>query len=200
MNQIRTPSGPALPRSRLPLVALALIAGVILAVTLSRNLADDPSPGPAQPAVQTPQADPGLPPAAARSSSRAGATKMDPQTLEQVRLKEERQALAEHGAFARQYSAERVDAQWAGAKEAELMAASKSDQISQLGAEPQKLTIDCRRSMCLTQADFASRTLAEDWMTWFLLNAGEGMSKSTFEYSMQPDGTARINVYGLARK
>jgi len=81
-----------------------------------------------------------------------------------------------------------------------MLAASKSIQIEQLHAEPQSLDVDCKTSMCRIQADFASESLANDWLTLFATNLGSEMPEASFQHSTNPDGTHRVLVYGLSRK
>jgi len=120
--------------------------------------------------------------------------------MEKAEIESQRQAQVQHQAFASRYAGEHVDAAWAGRKEATMLAATKSDQITLLHAEPRDLDINCKTSMCRIQADFATRGLAMDWFTLFSINVGGEMPNSTFQYSANPDGSWRVTIYGLSRK
>ena len=103
-------------------------------------------------------------------------------------------------AFAARYTNEPVDAAWAGAKEAELMGLGVSDQIRQLGAEPQNMAVDCKSSMCRITGDFATMSTGDDWVTLYMNNVGDKLPMASYKYVQNPDGTVTINVYAVGRK
>lgn len=183
----------------LPVMVLVLVAGVILGITFRR------SKGSAAP-VTTPVASRPSLAAAAPLSVAESSTNPKPlgnmadmaQSMNGARVDSDREARRQLDAYASRYSGEKVDAGWAGTTEAKLLAASKSEQITQLNAEPQQLDIDCKASMCRIQADFSNRSSADDWFTLFSMN-GSDIPSTFFKYSINPDGSTRMTVYGLVR-
>ena len=185
-------------------MGLVLIAGVILGVTFSRSrVSHTPS---AIPTASQASAD--APTPSPRAPARLDASQVSTQSsgdndlhnMEKAGIESQRQAQSQHQAFANRYAEEPVDASWAGRKEATMLAASKSGQITLIHAEPKDLDIDCKTSLCRIQADFATRGLAMDWFTLFSTNVGGEMPNSTFKYSTNPDGSWRVTIYGLSRK
>ena len=182
-------------------VALAFI-GLILAVTLFRGWRHDA--GVAVPVAEVPVAADTTRVEASARPTKAGRGARDSnldnrqQNMEEVQKEAQRKAESQHLAFAARFAAEQVDARWAAAQQADILAASKAGQIAQLQAQPKQIDIDCKSSTCRVEADFARRSVAEDWLTLFLMNMGGGMANATYEYSTNPDGSARLTVYGVS--
>jgi hypothetical protein len=99
-----------------------------------------------------------------------------------------------------QYQSEKVDAQWASAKEQRLQSLSTTAEMTSLNAIPTDMQVDCRSSVCRITATFRSRVAAEDWFTLYALNVGAEMPNASFESHVNPDGTVGVQVHGLARK
>ena len=185
------------------LVGLAVIVVIALAM-LFKRAGNETAPA-ATPSVQQDSAQ------AARPGIRRG-THVPGQPMPMEQLREQRQKAAEQrkevqqrvdrtqAAFAARYANEPVDAAWAGAKEAELMTLGVSDQIRQLGAEPQNMAVDCKSSMCRITGDFASTSTGDDWFTLYMNNVGAKVPVASYKYVRNPDGTVSINVYALGRK
>lgn len=194
----RTPAGSAAPRLFPALVLIAILA-VILGVTyLTGAGRRDVAP------VQATSAG-GVADVVAGEPLQGPVVKAPPELNDasltgrmQAMERESERVRARHQEYARRYSEERADASWAGPHEARMLDASRSDQIAQLQAEPQALDIDCKASMCRVVADFATRSVAEDWFTLFSIG-GSGMPTASYEHSFNPDGTARVTIYGLMR-
>jgi hypothetical protein len=102
--------------------------------------------------------------------------------------------------FASRYGSEPVDAAWATAKQAELTDLSVSQQIRELGVEPENMAVDCKSTMCRVTADFASTSAGDDWFTLYMANVGAKVPVASYKYIQNPDGTVTINLYALGRK
>jgi hypothetical protein len=97
------------------------------------------------------------------------------------------------------YISEHPDPRWAMAKEQTLSGLSTSTQIDELGARPLDFSASCRTSVCRIHADFLTRRAAEDWFTLYTLNAGAEMPNVSVHTLANPDGSVRLELYGLAR-
>lgn len=97
------------------------------------------------------------------------------------------------------YDGEGVDHAWATAKQSELMAFRTSQQIEAIGAQADNLAINCRTSVCRIDADFSSRSEAEDWTTLYLTGAGSRIPNASTRVVPNTDGTFHLEIYGLAR-
>lgn len=184
-------------------MVLVLIAGVILGVSLSRNRVSQTPPvfpATSQAPADVPTPSHLIPRLAPSERSLHSSGDQDLQNMEKSEIESQRHSQTQYQLFASRYAGEHADPAWAGHKEAAMLAASKSDQITQLHAEPQSLDISCKTSMCRIEANFATRGLALDWFTLFSINVGGEMPNSTFQYSTNQDGSWRITVYGLSRK
>lgn len=183
------------------LVAVAII-GLIVAVTLFRGWRQDAEAG--APVAEAPAAAKTIKtqtrPRAAKASQVVNTSDPDDwqQNREEATKEAQRKAENQHRALAARFAAEQVDARWAAAQQADILAASKAGQIAQLQAQPKQIDIDCKSSTCRIEADFPRRSVAEDWLTLFLMNMGTGMANATYEYSTNPDGSARLTVYGVS--
>jgi hypothetical protein len=99
----------------------------------------------------------------------------------------------------RQYQMERVDGKWALPKEQTLERLSTSPQIDELDAEPTAMTVQCRTSVCHVVATFPNNRAADDWFSLYPMNVGMEMPNISQQRSTNPDGTVRVELYGLAR-
>lgn len=185
------------------LVGLAVIVVIALAM-LFKRAGNETGSAARQPEQQVS--------AQAVPDPRRGGTRAAGQPLPAADLRAQREKAAENrkrvqqqvdrtqAAFAARYENEPVDAAWAGAKEAELMELSVSDQIRQLGAEPQNMSVDCKSSMCRITGDFANSSTGDDWFTLYMNNVGAKVPVASYKYVRNPDGTVTINVYAMGRK
>jgi hypothetical protein len=98
------------------------------------------------------------------------------------------------------YEGETLDSSWALAKQAELAGFGTSQQIEDIHAEPKNLAIDCRRTVCRINADFGNRSIAQDWAMLYLTGAGSRLANASLETIPNPDGSFRMEIYGLARQ
>jgi hypothetical protein len=170
----------------------------ILAVTAIRFAG--PAGDAIEPAATSAPSSAGTTVAAAQASTTADEAASDwAARVEVERLRAESNARAERNAFVQRYENESVDPPWSAVKEATLLRASTSTQITELGAEPGNLGIDCKSSVCRVTADFSNSSLAEDWVTLFMLNAGSEMPRAVFDYSNNPDRSVHVVILGYSR-
>ncbi len=94
---------------------------------------------------------------------------------------------------------ERVDAAWAGVHESKLSGIAGSDAIAGTRIQPRDSDISCKSRTCLVQANFASRSEAEDWTLLFMSSVGDALPTSVVTTNQNPDGSARVEIYGTAR-
>jgi len=94
---------------------------------------------------------------------------------------------------------ERVDAAWAGAHESRLSGIAASDAIAGTRIQPRDSDISCKARTCLIQANFASRSEAEDWALLFMSSVGDALPTSVVTTNQNPDGSGRVEIYGTAR-
>lgn len=204
MNQTPTEARPP-SRWKLPVVALVVVVALILGVTVLRRTPNIVTAAPVTGQDSIVDTRP-APMASVSAQGIANDTlgKMDSSSANllngQDRARVKAEAEARQRAYAAQYAQESVDASWASAKEAKMLEASKSGEISQLNAEPGDLNIDCKTSLCKIQANFASHGQAEDWLTLFSTTLGGEMPKASFQYLSNPDGTTEVVIYGVSRK
>lgn len=98
-----------------------------------------------------------------------------------------------------QYQSERVQGSWAVAMEQTLERLSTTPQIEELNAKPTSIDVNCRTSVCRITAEFPSKLAADDWFTLYSLNAGPQMPNVSYNQTFNPDGTAHVEIFGLAR-
>lgn len=106
---------------------------------------------------------------------------------------------AGHDKLLSQYQNERVDARWAHDREQSLVSHSVSPQIQDLKVEPKNMTVHCRSTTCAIGADFATRGAADDWLTLYATNPGTDLFNLSSQVTANADGTAHIQIYGLAK-
>lgn len=107
---------------------------------------------------------------------------------------------AGHDMLFSQYQSERVDAHWAHEREQSLVAHSISPQIQDLKVEPKNMTVHCRSTTCAIAADFPTRGAADDWLTLYATNTGTNLFNLSSQVTANPDGSAHIQIYGLAKQ
>ncbi len=106
---------------------------------------------------------------------------------------------AGHNKLLSQYQNEKVDAQWARTREQSLVSHSVSPQIQDLKVEPKNMTVHCRSTTCAITADFATRGAADDWLTLYATNPGTNLYNLSSQVTPNADGSAHIQIYGLAK-
>ena len=107
---------------------------------------------------------------------------------------------AGHNKLLSQYQNEKVDAQWAHVREQSLVSHSVSQQIQDLKVEPKNMTVHCRSTTCAITADFATRGAADDWLTLYATNTGTNLYSISSQVTANADGSAHIQIYGLAKQ
>lgn len=103
-------------------------------------------------------------------------------------------------ALASQFQSEKTDAAWAPSKQRALAGLSSSDQIKQLNADISNLSVDCKTHVCRITGDFPNMTAGDDWFTLYMNNVAGEVTYASYKYVPQPDGSVRIEVYGVGRK
>lgn len=189
-------------KPRWPLLAVALAILVILGLTVGRRLPEDADRGTPVAAVPV---DPPMP-AQPHARSRPIPARV-PFSLEQRRERrkaaedaQERKGRDFHQTLAARYAAEPVDAAWASAKEAKLLAASTSDEIRRSNAVPGNYRASCRSTVCRIGADFPNRGAVQDWLTLFSTGVGGELPNEAYVVTTNPDGSVHLDIMGLARK
>lgn len=100
-------------------------------------------------------------------------------------------------ALAAEFDAERIDPRWSAATEAALQRIGSSDAILSIEARPpERQVVDCRRTRCRMEFDFADRADAEDWTLAYLTSLGGTLPRSQYFVSSAPGGRTRITLYG----
>lgn len=98
---------------------------------------------------------------------------------------------------ATQFQAESVDPRWSASTEAALRRIGSSDAILSIEARPpDRQVIDCRRTRCRMEFDFADSADAEDWTLAYLTSLGGTLSRSQYFVSKGPTGRTLITLYG----
>jgi hypothetical protein len=179
-----------------PFLAGAIVMGVLVGVAAWRLQAGATKPDADRSAAPEAEATIVVDPA----PSRALPTLTDPAAEAAALEAATKVAEAGEQKLRTRYQTEAIDANWAASKQQALEGLSVSPQIEQVKAQPLAMVANCRTTVCLIDADFPSRTAAEDWFTLYTLNAGGQMSQSSSRNSMNPDGTVHLQIYGLARQ
>ena len=94
---------------------------------------------------------------------------------------------------------ERVDAAWAGVHESRLSGIAGAEAIAGTGIQPRDSDISCKARTCRIQADFASRSEAEDWALMFMSSVGDTLPSSVVTTTPNFDGSTTVEIYGTAR-
>lgn len=188
--------------SRWPLLAALLVVLVILGVTVGRRWPADADRhlSATSTRVEAPK------PAQARANPRSASVRVSfsPEQRRERRkaqqAQQERAGRGLHQALATRYASEPVDAAWAGAKEAKLLAASTSDEIRRSNAVPENYRATCRSTVCRIGADFRDRGAVQDWLTLFSTGVGGELPNEAYIVTNNPDGSIHLEIMGLARK
>ena len=179
------------------LSVILLIVGVTIASRgRSMPAGDSIAPAPAMQAPATRAAEPARGPRASVQISMAERR----ERRKAMQAEQERKGRAFHAALAERYASEPVDAAWASAKEAKLLAASVSDEIRRVDAVPGNYRASCHSSVCKVSADFPNRGAVQDWLTLFSTGVGGELPNESYVVSQNPDGGFHLEIMGLARK
>ena len=201
MNGKPAPRGRG-PKPSWPLLAGILVVLVILGVTIGRRLLADADrhESAAAPPLETPASVQ----AQARSRPAPARVPFSPELRRERRkaaqAAQERKGRELHQALASRYAGEPVDAAWASAKEAKLLAASASDEIRRSNAVPENYRASCRSSVCRIGADFPNRGAVQDWLTLFSTAVGSELPNEAYVVTSNQDGSVHLDIMGLARK
>ena len=199
MNAKPAPQGHG-TKPRWPLFAGLLVVLVILGVTIGRRLLADRHESAVAARMETPvpvQAQARFRPAQARVPF---SPEQRRERRKAAQAAQERKGRGLHQALATRYAGEPVDAAWASAKEAKLLAASSSDEIRRSNAVPENYRANCRSTVCRIGADFPNRGAAQDWLTLFSTGVGSELPNEAYIVTNNPDGSVHLEIMGLARK
>ena len=200
-------------RTRLPWVLLALVVMVIAGVTLYRQFRS-PSTAPA-PAQAVESTDRGIAVGrlspeqiralARRSPGMSGqATAMDAAAMMEKRKRmaaaNQERIQKRNVAMVETFAAEKPDPAWAGAHERGLASLQDSDPMRDAGAKARNFQAECRSSMCRIQGDFPDAGMASDWLQLYMAGVGDQLPVATAHQIRNPDGSVRIEIYGVGRK
>lgn len=205
-------SAAASRRRALPWILLGSVALVIAGVTLYRVYApgppDDPSSTAGEAVARAPvrRLTPGQVRALAQRSPGIGgpstAADMAAMAEKRKRMAEATQARIRqrNTQMAERFSAEKTDPAWSGAHERELMSLQDAGPMRDAGIKPADLHAECRSSMCRIQGDFPDAGAASDWLQLYMASVGDRLPVATVHQVRNPDGSMRVEIYGIGRK
>lgn len=186
------------------LALLTFAAGVIVGITFWRMRATPTaveSEPPAQAVVVAPL------------GSRPGAHPPLPASPEEMRARTQarrarqradidRVVVAGRNKIVSRYEVESVDSVWANATRQDLMKPeyTVSDQIRAIHAEPSNLSVDCRSTTCLIEADFPDGSTADDWSSLYLPGVGARLPTASLNKSDNADGSVHLRIYATAAR
>lgn len=201
-------------RSRLPWALLALIVAMIAGVTLYRQFQS--APARVDSAVPAPNPDGGkavfgrMSPEQLRGLALRSPGQSAPMTVEDMagvmekrkRMVEATQAInrERNAAMAIRFASEKVDPAWSGVHEQDLASLQGSNPMQDAGVKAANFQAECRSTMCRIQADFPSRSMANDWLQLYMGSVGDRLPMATAHQATNPDGSVRIEIYGVGRK
>lgn len=200
-------------RSPLPWVLLVLVVAVIAGVTLYRQYRS--SQATANPSQSVGSDDravtaKGLSPEEIRALARRSqgmSSQATARNMGEMLEKRKRMAAAtqervrkRNAAMAGRFAAEKPDPAWANAHERDLVSLQDSDPMRDAGAKATNLQADCRSTMCRVQADFPDAGAAANWLQLYMGGVGDSLPVATAHQIVNPDGSVRVEIYGVARK
>ena len=200
-------------RSRTPWVLLALVVALIAGVTLYRQFRASHAPAASAAATDSPGRRAGARHLSAeemRALARRSPGATGPATAQDMaEMMRKRARLAEasqtriqqrNADMAGRFSAERPDPAWSGAHEKDLASLQDSGPMRDAGAKVANFQAECRSSMCRIQGDFPDSGMAADWLQLFMASVGDRLPVATAHQIRNPDGSVRVEIYGLGRK
>lgn len=201
-------------RSRLPWVLLGLVVAVIAGVTLYRQFH---STAELSPPAETTSGDSTRRPSlgrltpdemralASRSPGRTGpATARD-----MAAMMEKRKQMAEatqarirkrNADMSGRFSAEKTDPKWSSAHAQELGSLQDTGPMQDAGTKVANFQAECRSTMCRIQGDFPNAGMAADWLQLYMGSVGDRLPVATAHQIRNPDGSVRVEIYGVGRK
>lgn len=198
-------------KKRLPIVIAAAVVVALLAVTIVMRNRTPPVPGDEQAtkAGTATAANDDLVAGNAPRGSRTRLSRTREDAMREAReLSQRRSASKTRSAeraealktrVAAQFGAEKVDPAWAPGKESSLQDISKLPQIASNIAEPLRVNVDCRSSMCRIESSFKRSGDAEDWTMLYMASVGSSLPNAVVSRVQNPDGTTSVQIYGKAR-
>jgi hypothetical protein len=185
------------------IVFAAIVAAVVFGITWAAGPSHAPTATPLAIDNVVPLAAPAQPSASRRLPMRAPDPRLSAVATRQ-RLLGRSAAVSASIATGRQklaarYGSEQVDAAWAQRKEKVLASANDAPQIVGVDAKPLSFSSQCRSTVCLIGADFATTLAADDWVSLYTLVVGPEVSRAAVQRSENPDGTVHLQMYATAR-
>ncbi|GAA5008686.1 hypothetical protein GCM10025793_19050 [Lysobacter lycopersici] len=105
-----------------------------------------------------------------------------------------------NAAMATGFASEKVDPAWSGVHEKSLASLQDSGPMHDAGAKVENFQAECRSSMCRIQGDFPDAGMASDWLQLYMSSVGDRLPVATAHQIRNPDGSVRIEIYGVGRK
>jgi hypothetical protein len=105
-----------------------------------------------------------------------------------------------NAAMVGRFAAERPDPAWSSSHEKALASLQDSDPMRDAGARAANLQIDCRSTMCRIQGDFPDAGAAANWLQLYMSGVGDQLPVATAHQVTNPDGSVRVEIYGIGRK
>jgi len=188
------------PRTIWPMLAGLLVIVLIVGVTIAWRQRPAPPAGDSVVTAHETSTSQATPPASGSRARPRFSLAERRERRKAAQAEQERKGRAFRDTLAARYATEPVDAAWASAKEAKLLAASASDEIRRIGAVPGNYRASCRSTVCRIGADFPNRGAVQDWLTLFSTGVGGELPNEAYVVSQNPDGSFHLEVMGLARK
>lgn len=199
-------------RSRLPWALLVLVVMVIAGVTLYRQFRPPPATENPSRSVESTGRE-----ATARLSAeeiralarRSPGVSGQATARDMAEMMEKRKRMAassqeriqkRNAAMVGRFAAEKPDPSWSNAHEKDLAALQDSDPMRDAGAKAGNFQADCRSTMCRVQADFPDAGAAADWLQLYMGSVGDRLPVATAHQVTNPDGSVRVEIYGVGRK
>lgn len=105
---------------------------------------------------------------------------------------------AQFSEFERRFRNDGRDAAWSYATEQKLLDAAADPALTALGM-PTSFHTDCSTHMCKTTMDFASRSVADDWLQFYPVGMGEEIGSVDTMQTVDPSGAIRVVIFGARR-
>jgi len=200
-------------RSRLPWVLLALVVMVIAGVTLYRQFRSQSTTASHSQSVESTGREATarrLSPEEIRAlASRSPGVPGQATARDMAEMMEKRKRMAaasqeriqkRNAAMIGRFAAAKPDPSWSNAHEKDLASLQDSDPMRDAGAKAANFQADCRSTMCRVQADFPDAGAAANWLQLYMGSVGDRLPVATAHQVTNPDGSVRVEIYGMGRK
>ena len=195
-------------KSRLPIVIALAVVVALVGITLYRYYGSSAK----APATETAIAE-ATPTGVASSSGNASTPARNPginmdgqrkiealaERRRAMRAEQTKRQNALRDKAAAEFAGERKDPAWARGKERELDAIAELPAITDVGADPKQLDIECRARSCKIDGLFDNMSHSEDWVLSYMSSVGNALPTAVVTQLPNPDGSIRVDIYGKAR-